>query len=1125
MVVALVWVIRFRPDWLRRLRARLARALGRRPRPVAAPDEPPPGEPSAEDAEKQLDREELTRLASQAWEARESWARDEDALLVDPSAAEALELLRSADLRDDRAGALLDWARTRAPVGADYVLIALVLELLGERTVDASLRRPIVALAGLGPREALLPYHLRVIRSLARLGTPLLDDLVLVLHPSWGEDDVLRAELAGLLTGLLDAGDEIHPQRLPDWEGEEPPPVVAILERAAGAAPDERHAAQLRQVASRLALVGEALAFVTFVETGGLLARAHLVETAARRDIADAIVEALEQDPPVSVVIHGEAGSGRTSLLRLALDRLGRRGWVVIEATPEQVAAGQIYVNQLDGRLQRLASSTAGRRVVWLIPNLESGLTSARASGDPRSFADRLAPHLAAGRLAVLGELSEDGFQALSREAPALARVVRAVAAPVLDEDELLRVGHAAVEREAERRAVATVAGDDVVRQALELARALLPHMALPGSLARLLAAAVSHTAETDGAAAVQRADLFAGLTAITGMPSRILDDTQRLDLGALHARLARRVLGQPEAIDALVERIALVKAGLCDPGRPYGVFLFVGPTGTGKTELARALADELFGSPDRMVRIDMSELKSPESVERIIGTGDTRGGESLASRIRAQPFSVVLLDEFEKAAPQLWDLFLQVFDAGRLSDRSGQTVDFRQTIVIVTSNLGSAIETRQALGFSEGGTSSFSSERVERAVRDVLRPELINRFDRVIVFRPLARTVMRGIVHKEVQAALQRRGLADRDWAIEIDESAVDFLLESGFTRDLGARPLRRAVERHLLAPLARVIAMQEAPRGEQFLFVSSETDRLDVRFVAADEPDEPSDESRAPATSALSARDVAREGRGRRADLRVLRDTLSTLRELVNEPHWQERKSAALGATSSPGFWDREDRFAVLGVAETMDRIEAQLRSCASLLDRFFALAPGEDVGINPEPVARLARELVQLDRAMQALEAGRAQDALVRVEPGEDGAAFAAELVAMYQAWARRRGAKATPLEAPMSVRARVLYVEGLGAFDALSGEGGLHVSESRHDGRTERLGVVRVTVTPWAEASAPSADGAQAGRPGAEVAVIRRYQSEPTPLVRDIRAGWRTGRIDRVLGGDFDLFAAS
>jgi ATP-dependent Clp protease ATP-binding subunit ClpC len=337
-----------------------------------------------------------------------------------------------------------------------------------------------------------------------------------------------------------------------------------------------------------------------------------------------------------------------------------------------------------------------------------------------------------------------------------------------------------------------------------------------------------------------------------------------------------------------------------------------------------------------------------------------------------------------------------------------------------------------------------------------------------------------------------------------------------------MGARPLRRAVERHLLAPLARVIATHQAPRGEQFLFVSSESDRLDVRFVAAGDTERPADEE-TPATSAQSARDVAREGRGRRADLRVLRDTLSTLRELTGEAHWHERKGAALAATSDPGFWDRDDRFAVLGLAETMDRIEAQLGSCASLLDRLFALAPGEDVRIDPGPVARLARELVQLDRAMQSIEADRAQDALVELEADDAGQPFAVELVSMYQAWARLRGARATVIDVHREPGVTYLHVEGLGAFDALARDHGLHVYESRRDGRAERHALVRVTVMPWTRPAAPAAGSSLTRVPrDTELAVVRRYQREPSPLVRDVRAGWRTGRIERVLGGDFDLY---
>ncbi len=251
--------------------------------------------------------------------------------------------------------------------------------------------------------------------------------------------------------------------------------------------------------------------------------------------------------------------------------------------------------------------------------------------------------------------------------------------------------------------------------------------------------------------------------------------------------------------------------------------------------------------------------------------------------RSRKDPFSVVLLDEFEKAAAPIWDLFLQVFDDGRLTDQQGRTADFRRCIVILTSNIGSALAHRPGLGFkAEHGR--FRSELIEDELKRTFRPEFLNRIDRVVVFRPFERAQMRALLEKELADALRRRGLRTRPWAVELDESAVEFLIESGFTPDLGARPLKRALDRHLLTPIARAIVEHAVPEGDQFLLVGTGSGGLDVKFVDPDATAERERDSDAELPTAMDLRALALNARFDERAVRFLLDEVQRIRATVD-------------------------------------------------------------------------------------------------------------------------------------------------------------------------------------------------------------------------------------------------
>jgi ATP-dependent Clp protease ATP-binding subunit ClpB len=299
-----------------------------------------------------------------------------------------------------------------------------------------------------------------------------------------------------------------------------------------------------------------------------------------------------------------------------------------------------------------------------------------------------------------------------------------------------------------------------------------------------------------------------------TGVPVAKMLEGEKEKLLRMEEELGKRVIGQRQAVDAVSRAVRRARAGLQDENRPLGSFLFLGPTGVGKTELTKALAEYLFDDDQAMVRIDMSEFMEKHSVARLIGAppgyvGYDEGGV-LTEAVRRRPYQVILFDEVEKAHPEVFNVLLQVLDDGILTDGQGRTVDFKQSLIVLTSNLGS-----QALSqLPEGSDASAAKRDVMDAVRAHFRPEFLNRLDDQIIFDRLSRDDMDGIVRIQLKR-LERR-LAERKIALEMDEAAMSWLADEGYDPVFGARPLKRVIQRTLQDPLAEMLLAGEVMDGD---------------------------------------------------------------------------------------------------------------------------------------------------------------------------------------------------------------------------------------------------------------------------------------------------------------------
>ncbi|MBE9259607.1 ATP-dependent chaperone ClpB [Dolichospermum sp. LEGE 00246] len=332
----------------------------------------------------------------------------------------------------------------------------------------------------------------------------------------------------------------------------------------------------------------------------------------------------------------------------------------------------------------------------------------------------------------------------------------------------------------------------------------------------------------------VTEADIAEIISKWTGIPLNKLVESEKEKLLHLEDELHHRVIGQHEAVTAVADAIQRSRAGLSDPNRPIASFVFLGPTGVGKTELAKALAAYMFDTEEALVRVDMSEYMEKHAVSRLIGAppgyvGYEEGGQ-LTEAIRRRPYAVILFDEIEKAHPDVFNIFLQILDDGRVTDAQGRTVDFKNSIIIMTSNIGS-----QYILDISGDDSRYDEmrNRVMEAMRNSFRPEFLNRLDELIIFHSLQKSELRNIVQLQVDRLRQR--LTDRKMALKLSSAALDFLAEVGYDPVFGARPLKRAIQRELETQIAKAILRGDFSDGDT-IFVDVQNERLAFNRLPAE-------------------------------------------------------------------------------------------------------------------------------------------------------------------------------------------------------------------------------------------------------------------------------------------------
>jgi ATP-dependent Clp protease ATP-binding subunit ClpC len=774
-----------------------------------------------------------------------------------------------------------------------------------------------------------------------------------------------------------------------------------------------------------------------------------------RSELVTKIVQTLARRR--SVLLVGASGVGKTRVVQQVAREVGRSGRAkIFEFSVPQLLTGTKFLGEWESKAGQIVEGAlaAGAMLYFSdIWNLSSAGTS--ANRDHGAW-DLFRPYLEQGRLQLIGEITPEQLSGVGRM-PGFTTLFETISVPPLGEREILEI------MAAEAKRLRLELGAVTIRRALELCQQFLPVIEGPGPALELLAQIRDYQSQKREVNEPEElSPRFAEkvFSIYSGLPLFVVSPSATKPVNEIIAWFEERVIGQRDAVRAVVDTIALYKAGLHDPTRPIGSFLFVGPTGVGKTELARALAKFLFGTESRLLRFDLSEYKDYHAFQLLIGNPHKpEQPAALIDPVRAKPFQVVLLDEIEKAHANVWDLLLQLLDEGRLTPASGKTVSFRNTIVIATSNVGARDQSRAAPGFV--AEAAAANDRLRQALEAQFRPEFLNRFQHVVSFHRLSEEHVRQIAKLELARVLSRQGITARRIAVDITPAALDLIVRDGYDEKYGARALRRTVQRHVTVPIATLLLARPVEDGSILRLVAA-AGGITVEVIDTPETRARKAEARPLKTRRFGQVSSRKDIEGVLAELAKMRaDLVQELhpirraREAVSTPQWTAQQ-----APEDLIRWARQ-REAALEIERRLDRLAQTESELATWLER---AATREERQRLMDAIARLDLELAAARRELVVMPDGSIADAIVELAALDADNGHAIELFHIYSRWAKRRGYSADMICEPLGSGEPILV-----GFRGPYAYGYLRLESGHHRFRDERSsGVVRVGVYEWRDA---------------------------------------------------------